>query len=99
MQTIALYARVSTRDQHPEAQLAELRAYANRRGVQVREYVDNGVSGRKGSRQALDAMLEAARRHEVSAVVVASMIPSNFSLSRLLIPYRLERSIGVINCQ
>ena len=31
MQPIALYARVSTNDQHPEAQLAELRNYAKRR--------------------------------------------------------------------
>ena len=31
MKPIALYARVSTDDQHPEAQLAELRAYAKRR--------------------------------------------------------------------
>ncbi len=33
MQPIALYARVSTDEQHPEAQLAELRAYAKRRSV------------------------------------------------------------------
>ena len=73
MQTIALYARVSTRDQHPEAQLAELRAYAERRGAKAREFIDNGVSGRRSRRPALDAMLKAARRHEVSAVVVVRL--------------------------
>ena len=40
MTPIALYARVSTDDQHPEAQLSELRAYAKRRDVEVVEYVD-----------------------------------------------------------
>ncbi len=65
MQPIAIYARVSTDEQHPEAQLAELRAYAKRRRVQTIEYVDRGVSGRKQRRRALDQMLQAARRQEV----------------------------------
>ncbi len=73
MQPIALYARVSTDDQHPEAQLAELRAYAKRRNVKTIEYVDRGVSGRKQRRRALDRMLQAARRQEVSAVVVVRL--------------------------
>ncbi len=73
MQPIAIYARVSTDEQHPEAQLAELRAYAKRRRVQTIEYVDRGVSGRKQRRRALDQMLQAARRQEVSAVVVVRL--------------------------
>ena len=73
MQPIALYARVSTDDQYPEAQLAELRAYAKRRSVQTIEYVDRGVSGRKPRRRALDQMLQAARRQDVSAVVVVRL--------------------------
>ena len=73
MQPIALYARVSTDDQHPEAQLAELRAYAKRRSVQTIEYVDRGVSGRKRRRRALDQMLQAARHQDVSAVVVVRL--------------------------
>ncbi len=73
MQPIALHARVSTDDQHPEAQLAELRAYAKRRRVQAVEYVDRGVSGRKQRRRALDQMLQAARRQDVSAVVVVRL--------------------------
>jgi DNA invertase Pin-like site-specific DNA recombinase len=73
MAPIALYARVSTDDQHPEAQLAELRAYAKRRDVEAIEYVDHGVSGRRNRRPALDRMLQAARRQEVSAVVVVRL--------------------------
>jgi DNA invertase Pin-like site-specific DNA recombinase len=73
MTPIALCARVSTDDQHPEAQLSELRAYAKRRGVEAVEYVDHGVSGRKSRRPALDEMLRAARCQEVSAVVVVRL--------------------------
>ncbi len=73
MQPIALYARVSTGEQHPEAQLVELRAYAKRRGVETVEYVDQGVSGRRQRRPALDRVLRAARRQEVSAVVVVRL--------------------------
>ena len=38
---IALYARVSTQDQHPEAQLQPLREYAQRRGAEAVEFVDH----------------------------------------------------------
>jgi DNA invertase Pin-like site-specific DNA recombinase len=65
----ALYARVSTADQHPEAQLAPLREYAARRGLEAVEFVDHGVSGAKAKRPALGAMLVAARRREVDVVV------------------------------
>ncbi len=73
MQPIALYARVSTDDQHSEIQLTDLRAYAKRRGVETVEYVDQGVSGRRQRRPALDRVLCAARRQEVSAVVVVRL--------------------------
>ena len=83
MTPIALYARVSTDDQHPEAQLSELRAYAKRRDVEVVEYVDHGVSGQRSRRPALDKMLQAARRQEVSAVVVVRLDRLARSLSHL----------------
>src|SRR5688572_10047167 len=43
----AIYARVSTLDQHPENQLAELRRYMEPRSWTWQEYVDKGVSGEK----------------------------------------------------
>ena len=67
---IAAYVRVSREDQHPEAQLQELRAYAARRGVELVEYTDHGISGRKDRRPARDAMMKAWRARGVSAVVV-----------------------------
>ena len=65
----ALYARVSTLDQEPENQLAELRRYVEARGWQATEYVDRGVSGAKDKRPALDRLLADARRRRFDAVV------------------------------
>ena len=59
----ALYARVSTVDQHCDNQLAELRTFCAARGWQItREYVDHGVSGASESRPALDTLLADAHR-------------------------------------
>ena len=64
----ALYARVSTLDQEPENQLAELRRYAAARGWEISEYVDHGVSGSEDRRKALDALVGDVRRRRVDVV-------------------------------
>lgn len=56
---VALYARTSTMDQHPEMQLVELRAVAAQRGwLVVKEFVDEGQSGGKDRRPALDELMQ-----------------------------------------
>lgn len=60
----AIHARVSTLDQEPENQLAELRRYAEARSWTIAEYVDKGVSGAKDRRPALDAMIADAKRRQ-----------------------------------
>jgi DNA invertase Pin-like site-specific DNA recombinase len=65
----ALYARVSTLDQEPENQLAELRRYAAARGWDATEYVDHGVSGSEARRAALNGLLRDARRRRLDVVV------------------------------
>jgi DNA invertase Pin-like site-specific DNA recombinase len=65
---------VSTKEQHPEAQLHPLRDYAKARGFEVvDEFIDHGISGAKDSRPALDAMLAAARRRDVDVIVIAKL--------------------------
>jgi DNA invertase Pin-like site-specific DNA recombinase len=65
----ALYARVSTVDQQPENQLAELRRYIDARGWSPIEYVDLGVSGTKERRPALDKLLADAKRRRFDVLV------------------------------
>ena len=81
----ALYARVSTTDQTSENQVRELREYAKRRGWSMhQEFVDDGVSGSKQSRPRLDAMLRAAKRREVDAIVVWSLDRLGRNLKHLI---------------
>ncbi len=66
---VAVYARVSTHDQTAENQLLELRRYVAARGWSAVEYVDEGVSGAKDRRPALDQLVADVRGHRVQAVV------------------------------
>ena len=73
MKKAAIYARVSTPDQHVETQLYDLRKLAAQRGFEVvREYCDRGVSTSKTRRPGLDAMMADARRGEFSVLLVAA---------------------------
>jgi DNA invertase Pin-like site-specific DNA recombinase len=82
---VALYARVSTADQHTEPQLHALRAYAQARGLEIAaEYVDHGVSGAKGRRPALDRLMADAQRRRFDAVCVVKLDRLGRSLHHLL---------------
>lgn len=71
MRLCAIYARVSTETQSCDLQLRELREYAARRGWKVAgEFVDEGVSGTKASRPALDRLMNQARLRRFDAVLV-----------------------------
>jgi DNA invertase Pin-like site-specific DNA recombinase len=73
MKKAAIYARVSTPDQHIETQLYQLRELALRRGFEVvQEYTDVGVSGSKARRGGLDALMADAHRRKFSIVLVAA---------------------------
>lgn len=84
---MALYARVSTLNgqQDPEMQLSELREYATRRGLSVyEEYVDQGVSGSKESRPALNRLMSDAQRCRFDAVLVWKIDRFGRSLKHLV---------------
>lgn len=66
---VALYARVSTLDQHAENQVEELQRYAAARGWESVEYVDRGVSGTRESRPELDRLVADAKRRRFGALV------------------------------
>ncbi|MGC1833652.1 MAG: recombinase family protein, partial [Candidatus Acidiferrales bacterium] len=68
----AIYARVSTGEQHLETQLLDLREMAKLRGCEiVHEYTDI-ISGSKAKRPGLDQMMADARRHRFDIVLVAA---------------------------
>jgi len=67
---VAIYCRVSTTDQSIEMQRSDLRRYCDQRGFEVfQEYLDEGVSGTKDRRPALDALMGDARKRLFGGVL------------------------------
>jgi DNA invertase Pin-like site-specific DNA recombinase len=94
---IALYARVSTlNNQDPEMQLSELREYARRRGLQiVEEFIDQGVSGCKESRPALNRLMADACRRRFDAILVWKIDRFGRSLKHLVNALAELAALGV----
>ena len=71
MKKVAIYGRVSTKDQNPESQLLDLRKYVKLRNWEVyQEYVDHGISGMEESRPALDRLMKDARKRKFDILLV-----------------------------
>lgn len=66
----AIYLRVSTADQTTANQARELRQYVEARGWSAVEYCDEGVSGARERRPALDKLMADARRRRFDVLVV-----------------------------
>ena len=94
---IAIYARVSTSGgQSVGMQLLDLRELAKRRDFDlVGEYCDEGISGSKESRPALDALLRDARRRKFDAVLVWKLDRLGRSLVHLVHLLQDLRALGV----
>ena len=94
---VALYARVSTlNNQDPEMQLAELREYAALRGWHiVEEFTDQGVSGCKESRPALNRLMSDACRRRLDAVLVWKIDRFGRSLKHLVNALAELAALGV----
>jgi len=81
---VAIYARVSTREQSTEAQVVQLTAYCQARGwAEVAIFRDDGISGVRDNRPELDRLRQRMAAGEFEAVVVSKMD-------------RLGRSLGMI---
>lgn len=91
----AIYARVSTADQHTEQQVTELRRYVEARGWTIaREYVDH-ISGAKEHRPALDAMLTDAKRRRIDVVCVWRLDRLGRNLKHLITLIDELHAVGV----
>lgn len=85
MKKCAIYARVSTPEQHVETQLYDLRQLAAQRGFEVAaEFTDCGISGTKARRPGLDALIENARKRTFSVVLISAFDRAARSTRHLL---------------
>src|SRR5277367_3993082 len=93
---IAIYARVSTKDQSCDLQLRDLRAYCAAKGVErIHEYVDVGQSGAKDSRPELNKLMDNARKRQFDAIVVWRFDRFARSTKHLLLALEEFRFLGV----
>lgn len=67
---VAIYTRVSTQEQSVGMQISDLRRYCEQRGVEIyKEYSDQGVSGIKDKRPALDELMGDARKRKFDVIL------------------------------
>ncbi len=93
---VGVYARVSRRDQHCSQQLQELRAYAEARGWEIAgEFIDLGISGAKGSRPAMERLMDTARRRSVDAIICSKMDRWGRSMPHFIGSVQELRELGV----
>ena len=96
MNRTAIYARVSTSDQSTESQLMDLRRYAKDRGWTVfEEYCDNGISGTKDSRPALNELMADARKKRFDCVLVWRFDRFARSTKHLILALEEFRNLGI----
>ena len=68
---VAIYVRVSTKDQSVDMQLNDLERYSKERSLNVfKVYQDNGVSGTKETRPALNDLMNDAKKRRFDTVLV-----------------------------
>jgi putative DNA-invertase from lambdoid prophage Rac len=94
----ALYARVSTTDhgQDVELQLTDLRKYAEARGWTIhKEYIDEGWSGAKDKRPALDELMRDARKRKVDVILVWRLDRFGRSMRHLILSLDELQALGV----
>ena len=93
---IAVYARVSTSDQSTESQLLDLRRYVRERGWDIfKEYVDEGISGTKDSRPALNELMDDARKRRFDVVLVWRFDRFARSTKHLILALEEFKNLGV----
>src|SRR2546426_9657483 len=98
MKRAALYMRVSTKGhgQTTETQAVALREYSAHRGFEIiEEYRDEGISGSKHSRPALDKLMKDARARRFDVVIVARFDRFARSVSHLLRALEEFNHVGV----
>ena len=95
---VACYCRVSTELQigGMESQIRVLKTYCEQNNItEVEFYTDEGISGTKSSRPALDRMMASVEQDEISSVVVYSFSRFARSTTHLLNALQIFKKKGV----
>ena len=93
---VALYARCSTHEQHPENQVRVLTDLAEKNGAEiVATFIDKGISGVKRDRDALNQMLSAARSRKFNTLYVLSIDRLSRSVKNLIETVETLNELGI----
>ncbi len=93
---IAVYARVSTTDQSTDSQLLDLRRYVRERRWNIyKEYVDEGISGTKDSRPALNELMNDAKKRRFDVVLVWRFDRFARSTKHLILALEEFKNLGI----
>jgi len=96
MKRIAIYARVSTTDQSTESQLLDLRRYVSERGWNIfKEFVDEGISGTKDNRPALNDLMNDAKKRRFDVVLVWRFDRFARSTKHLILALEEFKNLGI----
>ncbi len=95
VERVAIYARVSTRDQSTERQVRELRKHAKARGWEVACVVQEHVSGAADNRPKRDEVLAMARKREIDGILVLTLDRWGRSIKDLVLTMDELKSLGV----
>jgi DNA invertase Pin-like site-specific DNA recombinase len=92
---VALYTRVSTDEQKADLQLMDLKDYVKRRGYAIYRVYEDVISGAAKERQALDQLMEDARRRKFDIVLVWKFDRFARSLKMLVDSLALFQELGI----
>jgi len=91
----ALYVRVSSGEQHTEAQERALREYVQGRGWVSHKIYRDKITGATAQRPGLDELLQDCRRQAIDVVVVWKFDRFARSLKNLIAGLELCRALGI----
>jgi len=93
---VAIYCRVSTLDQSNDSQLLDLKRYIQERGWHIfKEYCDNGISGSKDSRPALNELMNDAKKRRFDVVLVWRFDRFARSTKHLILALEEFKNLGI----
>lgn len=81
---VAIYARVSTEDQHAEKQVELCKQEAERKGYETFKVYTDIISGAKASRPAFNELLNDMRQYRFRAVMITKLDRLGRSLQHLI---------------